>query len=362
MESMSSRERILARLAGRPTDRLPFVIHWGPWADTLARWRAEGMRSDDEWRAPFGFDPLNANVGVNVGIDPPFRVETLADEGDTVVLRDAQGVVKRDRKSSTTMPEFLDYPVKDWKSWLKHKERFMPDTSGRFPPDWEARRAEAARADGLVTVGVYPYGFLGGPRTMMGAEACLIAFALEPELIEDIGKTLCDLWCAVWERVFQEVRVDHIALWEDMSGKQGSLISPAMFRRFLTPHYRRIAELARRHGVKVISVDSDGFIHELTGLFLEAGVTAILPYEVQAGNDLPLLLRRHPDLAALGWMDKRAMARDHAAMDAEMERIRPVLPLGRYIPYPDHLIPADVPWQNYQYFVWRWKELCGKRE
>ena len=46
-------------------------------------------------------------------------------------------------------------------------------------------------------------------------------------------------------------------------------------------------------------------------------------------------------------------------MDAEIERVRPLLARGRYIPFPDHLIPADVSWDNYQYFVWRWKELVG---
>jgi hypothetical protein len=342
MDSMSPRERLQARLAGKATDRLPFVIHWGPWADTITRWRGEGMRQEEDWYQPFGFDPYITDTGVNVGIDPQFPQETLADEGETIVFRDPQGVVKRYRKGATTMPEFLDYPVKDWKSWRKHKERFMPDTPGRFPADWDQRRKTLATAEGLVTLGVYPYGFLGGPRTMMGAEACLVACALEPELIEDINHTFCDLWCAVWERVVEEVRVDHIALWEDMAGRQGSLISPAMFRRFLSPHYRRIAEFARRHGIKLISVDSDGFMHELTGLFLEAGVNAVYPYEVQAGNDLTLLLRRHPDLGALGWMDKRVMAAGHAAVDAEIERVRAVLPLGRYIPFPDHLIPADV--------------------
>lgn len=46
-------------------------------------------------------------------------------------------------------------------------------------------------------------------------------------------------------------------------------------------------------------------------------------------------------------------------MDAEIERVRAVLPLGRYISFADHLVPADVPWESYEYFVWRWKELCG---
>jgi uroporphyrinogen decarboxylase len=212
-----------------------------------------------------------------------------------------------------------------------------------------------------VSVGVYPYGFFGGPRTMMGAEECLVACALEPDLIADITQTLSDLWFKLWSRAMEETRIDVIFFWEDMAGKQGSLISPTMFRRFMTPHYRRLTDLARRHGAQMLSVDSDGFMHELTGLFLEAGVPIVYPYEVQAANDIPMLLAKHPALRVMGGMDKRAMIYGRATIDAEMERVRPLLAGGRMLPFPDHLIPPDVSWENYQYFVWRWKELIGKK-
>ena len=357
---MTSRERIIACVEGKKIDRLPFIIHWGPWGDAHRRWKEEGMKNDNDWHSLFGFDSFHIGLGVNFGLCPPFKHEVLADEGDKVVFRDEQGVVKRDRKGWTTMPEFLEYPVKDWKTWEEHKWRLNPDSPERFPADWDQRPKQLKDSELLTAVGVYPYGFLGGPRTMMGAEECLMAFAMEPELIEDINKHLCNLWYKLLSRILEETRLDELAMWEDMAGKQGSLISPKMFRRFMTPYYQKLSNLARKHGVKIVSVDSDGYIHELTELFLEAGVNVILPYEVQADNDLPYLLKKHPDLCAIGGMDKRAMAKDRAAIDAEMERIKEIIPLGRYIPCPDHLIPADVSWENYQYFVWRWKELTGK--
>ena len=56
------------------------------------------------------------------------------------------------------------------------------------------------------------------------------------------------------------------------------------------------------------------------------------------------------------------MAKDRVAIDAEMERIKPMVTGGRYVPYPDHLIPTDVSWENYRYFVRRWKEITGKAD
>jgi hypothetical protein len=358
---MRSRDRFLALYKGEPVDRLPFFLHWEPWSQTLVRWKSEGMKGENDWRDLFGFDPLFQILDVQLGVFPLFERTVLADEGDTIVFRDDQGVIKRDWKKTMSMPQFLDYPVKDWKSWEEHKRLFDPDTPGRFPQDWKRKAKAAADTDGLVGLSLYPYGFCGGARTMMGAEAYLLACALEPELIDDINRTLCRLWMVLWGRVFDEVHVDQVFMWEDMAGKQGSLISPAMFRRFLTPYYAELCAFARSRGVEMISVDSDGYIHELTGLFIEAGVNGIMPYEVQAGNDLAAMLAAHPSLIAFGGMDKRCMAADAKAMDREIERIRPLLASHRLIPYPDHLIPADVSWENFQYFVWRWKDLIGKK-
>jgi len=359
---MTPRERLIAYLAGKKVDRLPFLILWGPWAETVRRWKQQGMKNDTDWRDPFGFDPLCVDTGVNFGICPPFKWELLEDEEETIVCRDEHGVLQRARKDGTSMSEWLDYPVKDRNTWQEHMRRFSPDTPGRFPADWDKKARQLRESEVPVAVGVYPYGFFGGPRTMMGAEACLVACALEPELIEDINATLCNLWHRLWSRVFEETRVDMVLMWEDMASRQGSLISPAMFRRLLTPYYRKLMDLATAHGVTVRCVDSDGLMHELTPLFLEAGINVIFPYEVQAGNDLRRLLGKHPELRAFGHMDKRVMARDRAAMDGELERVKAVLTLGRYVPWPDHLIPPDVSWENYQYFVWRWKELTGKRD
>lgn len=358
---MTSRERIIACVEGKKIDRLPFIIHWGPWGDAHRRWKEEGMKNDGDWYNLFGFDPYHAGAGVNFGIYPPFKHEVLADEGEKVVFRDEQGVIKRDRKGWTTMPQFLEYPVKDRKTWEEHKWRFDPDSPERFPANWSEHAKALKGSEAVTIVGTYPYGFLGGARTMMGAEACLIACAMEPELIDDINSHLCNLWYKLLSRILEETRLDELAMWEDMAGKQGSLISPKMFRRFLTPYYKKLSDLGKKHGVKIVSVDSDGYMHELTGLFLEAGVNVIYPYEVQAGNDVPYLLRKYPELCAWGGMDKRVMAKDKAAIDAEIERVKSITEIGRYIPYPDHLIPADVSWENYQYFVWKWKEMTGKK-
>ena len=58
-------------------------------------------------------------------------------------------------------------------------------------------------------------------------------------------------------------------------------------------------------------------------------------------------------------MDKRVFARDYAAIDAEIERLRPLVELGGYIPCPDHRIPPDARWENIQYYCDRFRAVFG---
>ncbi len=361
-DAMTSRDRLLAFFAGKPADRLPFINQWGPWEETRRRWKQEGMANDDDWYSLFGFDPHTSDLGVRFGICPECEWQQVDEDDDYTTFRDGHGVLQRARRDGTSMPEWLDYPVRDRKSWEEHKWRFDPDTPERFPPDWSTRARQLGDSGDLTSVCPYPYGFLSGPRTMMGVEASLYAMADDPELILDINETLCRLWESLLNRIYDEVRLDAFHAWEDMAGKNGSLISPAMFRRFLTPYYSRIMGIAAARGTTIRLVDSDGYMHGLTPLFLEAGMTGLYPYEVQAGNDLVFLLTQHPNLRALGHIDKRAMAKGTDAMDAEVERLMPILETGRFIPHMDHSVPPDVSWENYQYMVWRWKELVGKTD
>jgi uroporphyrinogen decarboxylase len=74
-------------------------------------------------------------------------------------------------------------------------------------------------------------------------------------------------------RVIGDAPLSAIFFWEDMCYRGGPLISPAMFREFMLPRYKRITELARSLGIDVIFVDSDGDVSELIPLWLESGIS-----------------------------------------------------------------------------------------
>ena len=57
------------------------------------------------------------------------------------------------------------------------------------------------------------------------------------------------------------------------------------------------------------------------------------------------------------FMNKTVFARDYAAIDREIERLRPLIALGGYIPCPDHRIAPDAKFENVQYYCERLASL-----
>jgi len=340
-------------------DRQPFWFMFGPWGETMERWRGEGFVGDD-WRAAFGFDAGFMMLPVNLGFCPRFERIVLAEDDETRTVRDALGITFVEKKGHATIPRFLDNPIKTRGDWETIKrERLNPHAPERFPANWNQAIRAMKERDAAVQIGGYPFGLFGTLRDFMGVERLLLAFYDEPELIHEMMDFLTDFWLAIYERALKDIQIDHIHIWEDMSGKQGPLISPAMFRQFMTPNYERIVAFAKRHGISVVSVDTDGNVDILMPLFQECGMNLVLPFEVQAGCDVVALREQYPGICLHGGIDKRALALGFGEIDGELDRIGGMFGISGYIAAPDHLIHPEVSLENFQYFIERLKERIG---
>lgn len=51
---------------------------------------------------------------------------------------------------------------------------------------------------------------------------------------------------------------------QDMSYKNGRLVSPTFFRKFMLASYRKLTKFLKENGVDTILVDSDGDVDLLT--------------------------------------------------------------------------------------------------
>jgi len=278
---------------------------------------------------------------------PRYEQQLVSDDGRFITQWTEFGVLERVFKSSDemSMPEHIEYPVKTREDWNALKPRFAPGDEGRFPAGW-------SRAPSL-------FGFV---RELIGPERTLYAFYDEPELVHDIMETQTELVLSLLPRVIKDAPLSGVFFWEDMCYRSGPLISPAMFRRFMLPRYKRITERARSLGVDIIFVDSDGDVSELIDLWLEAGINGVYPMEVAAGMDVAKLRTKYGrDLLMTGGIDKRVLARDHKAIDVELEAKVPLVEKGGYIPHIDHAIPHDVPYENFLYYWQKKMDMLGIR-
>ena len=356
---MTNQERIIATGLCQQTDRVPFFFYFGPWDEAVARWRTEGMPADKQWTDLADFDPGIATVWVNLGYHPRFEQKVLEDKGDTKIIVDERGVTQEIRSHGYTIPRYIDYPVKDRETWEQLKaERLDPEKPGRFPANFDEMVQGYIEAGKALQLGYYPYGLFGTLRDMMGAEELLMSFCYQPDLVHDMMDYLTDFWLAIYEKVCARCQIDIIHIWEDMSGKTGSLISPAMVREFMAPNYRRIRDFADTHGIKVVGVDTDGDPSQLILPFMESGINLMMPFEVRAGSDIVKFRRQYPDLAIMGGIDKLEIGMGKAAIDAEMERVKPMFDKPGYFPAMDHLIPPEISYPDFMHFLERLRVLC----
>ena len=130
------------------------------------------------------------------------------------------------------------------------------------------------------------------------------------------------------------------------------LISPEIFKEFMAPYYKKIISFLNSKGIKNVIVDSDGYIENLIPLLIDVGVTGMLPFEKQAGNDLLRIRKNYPDFIMMGGFNK-AILRDENAkweeeLNKELEEISILIKSGGFIPFGDHFMPPDVSWNNFK--------------
>ncbi|MCL5995798.1 MAG: hypothetical protein M1546_07045 [Chloroflexi bacterium] len=360
---MNDRERFIACLLGEPVDRAPYWLFWGPWRTTWERWEREGKPAHvRDYRAMFQPDQPPLAVPVNCGPCPVIERTVLAEDDETVTFIDSWGIKRRDFKRSESMSEFLQFPVSDRAGWERFKaERLNPDDPARLSGDWRVQCADWMRKGYPIQLGYYPdVGIFGTYRWLLGDEEALVCLHTDPDLVHDIMDHMTSLYLTVFEQVVREVRVDVIHLWEDMCFRNGPLISPKAWEQFMGPCYRRIKLFAQQHNIPLLSVDTDGDPDLITPPMMRAGVNFLFPMEVAAGCDVNAWQSRYPCLGMMGGIDKRALADGPAAIDCELERIRPAIKRGRYIPELDHLIPDDVSWDNYCYYAQALKRMIDQ--
>jgi len=367
---MTTRERAMAVLNYEKYDRLP-LVHFGYWKETLQKWKDEGhitqdMLSDggpdkNKVSKALGFDCGwgDSLIVADFGLRPVFETRIVEERADGTYLEvDPYGVTVQKKRGETSIPAEVSHTLVDRESWEKeyvHRFQFSP---GRIPdlaglkgqiPDDEPR-------------GLYCGSLYGVIRNIAGIVGLSYIYADDEELYAEIIDTVARLAFDCTKAVLEQgVKFDYAHFWEDICFKNGPLVSPSVFEEYVGKHYQQMTDLLKSYGVKIVSLDCDGCIDALIPTWINHGVNTMFPIEVGTWNANIAAWREQygKALRGVGGMNKNVLAYETAAINTEIERLRPLVELGGYIPCPDHRIPPGAKWENVQYYCDMMRKVFG---
>lgn len=384
---MNTRQRILAVLNYENYDRLP-IVHFGFLDATLKKWAAEGHFSLAEYPNIYDGSPDEDALSRKLGFDgnyhrifaPHARIWPMFEPKVIEVMPDgmrkflnSEGVVVLQGDDVDGIPAEIDHTLKSRKEWdeiYKERYQFFPErvTSAWVNCDGVLKRFDQGGREFLIDpnrethILLHCGSLYGSLRDVVGVVNLSYLSADDEDLFDEMIDTNAELCYRNTEAALASgARFDIGHFWEDICYKNGPLVSPKVFHKKVGPHYKRITDLLRRHGIDLISLDCDGMIDHLIPTWIENGVNVMFPIEVGTWHAslAPWREKYGRAIRGVGGMDKRVFKYDYAAVDAEIERLKRLVDLGGYLPCMDHRIASDAKWENVQYYCDRMRQTFG---
>lgn len=334
---MTSRERVLTAFEHREPDRVPVWCGSSPEFWEKAKLHL-GLDDDEALRLRFGDDFRRVHARY-VGPDVPLRRPDATCRTPFGVERHGLGYGQpcAHPLAEATLNEVHAYPWPD-PSWM--------DPSGL--------RAEAKQWAG-------EYAVLGGDWSpfwhdaidLLGMEGLYYTMHDDPAVVDAVFQHLVDYYAGVSHRIFDAAGdvIDIFFIGNDFGGQTGPLLGEGLFRRFVLPHLRRLANLGHDYGLRVMLHCCGGF-RELLAAMVEAGLDGV--HAVQpccTGMDLARLKADFGDrILFSGAIDSQ-----HVLIEGTPDRVRQItrevlaimMPGGGYVAGASHdYILEETPVEN----------------
>lgn len=352
---MTSSERLLRTLDfQKMTDGGAVLETFFPWDQTVNRWVEEGLpsrfRASEIYKTPASPEQRYLDNGM---AEPCHAYEQFLG---------FDGVKRMSfRLPYNTYPQEEHEPVirtmEDWNElkayMLKEQELYFTDENieriyGRYKENHEK---------GDFSIRFRISGYFWTPRVLLGIAEHMMAFYDKPDLLHEINQYVTDMYIKYLDKIFDIIQPETILLEEDLSGANGPMLSPECFDEFVGAYYKQLFPFLKRKGVKNVFVDTDGDFTMLIPNFIEAGVDGFLPMDVNAGMDIVAVREQFPTLKFIGGFNKLEIAKGKEAIDAEFERLLPVIRQGGYVPGADHQVAPSTAFDDYRYYIMRLKEV-----
>ena len=361
MKGLTSRERFTLALNHQEPDRVP--IDLGSIASTI--------------RTVDAYDRLKSYLG----LPADKKIRHFADEHvipdeeivkalhvDTWYLRmNVPKSWKRERADSNTV-------IDEWRvPWTK-----APGSFYTFPSDYPMKAAEmeeiekfpwpdpleSSRFDGLrekaqqlfreteyalVADGTTGVGVFDMSWHLRGMENILMDMILHPDFTAALFQRLTDFYVGVYQKYMEAVGdyIQMVIYYEDLSGQDGPLMSPELYRKFIKPCHRRIIKAIKEHTKAKLCVHTCGSVYAFLDDYVDLGVEVINPVQISARDMDPHRLKQKYGsvLSFQGGIDTQRFLPRATPAEVEEEVRRMIGILGRgggYLFTSCHSIQPDV--------------------
>jgi len=298
---MTPRERILAAIDHRETDRIPIDLGssivtsitkaaYVPLREHLGLPEEDVVVYDEVQQLPYVGEDVLTRFGVDTRMVqlPPTHVSgvKIVDDGDYWAMWDRWGSKMRMPKDKPLYYDWVEFPIKELT--LEALDAYQwpePD-----PPEVVAglrTRAEELRAStdyALVGSGVIGGGIFEQPCRTVGMEAFMMAMLTAPEFSARLVDGITDIYIESVDRYLGQVGelIDVFTFWDDVATQHGWMINPQTYVEVIKPRQKRLFEAIKSRTKAKLFYHGCGAVFDLIPHLIEIGVDIVNPVQVSA--------------------------------------------------------------------------------
>jgi uroporphyrinogen decarboxylase len=354
--TMTDRERFNRQMHYRSIDRC-FNMEFGYWDENFTEWdifKENNIKGNSEADIFFSFDRIDAIGGYDF-IHPPIEQRVIEVRKNSKIIINSEGLMAEVplEGGGSTIPHYIKSSINNPDDWKKMKEEHFnlqhPDRKlnieeikSRYPSDEERD----------FPLGIYCGSMIGKIRDILTFEGLAYATYDEPEMVEDMVETCCQLVEYSLDQLLPHFKFDYASGWEDICFNKGPIVTIDFFRDIVVPRYKRINAKLKANGIDIWYTDCDGDVRPILPLFLESGINCLFPYEVNSCTHPGVLLDQYDgQLRIMGGVDKMKLGEGPKAIKEYLKSLEKYVVRGGYIPFCDHRCPPNVKQEDYLYYL-----------
>jgi uroporphyrinogen decarboxylase len=279
----------------------------------------------------------------------------IFEEGDYYAFYDRWGSKLHMPKENGFYFDWVDFPIKE--PTLAALDRYQwpqPDsdeTNARLGAvaKWLHENTDYA----LVGSAVIGGGIFEQPARVMGLQNFMMALLTAPQFADRLMEQITDIYIESCNRYLDHVGqyIQVFTFWDDVTGQNGWLIKPELYRKMIKPKQKRLVEAIKKKTDAKLFFHCCGAAHGLIPDLIDLGFDILNPVQVSArGMDTRELKAEFGrDITFWGGIDTQRVlpfGKPQDVADEVKRRIDDLAPGGGFVLAAVHNIQALVPPEN----------------